>query len=76
LVVVDAVRDVAANDAAHLLDDPLAAGVGVLTSEHHRGDVLDAQVAALVQHARVNFHPVNAAAGLQERRSGLVPEAA
>src|SRR5208337_5664314 len=65
VVVVHGVGDRAADDGAHALNHPLAAGIGVAAGELHGGDVAAAELAVLVDHGRRHVHAVLAAGGLE-----------
>ena len=77
VVVVHHVGDRAADDLAHPLDHPFAAGVGIPAGQLHRRDVAAAEFAILVDHGRRNVHAVLAAGRLEiTGRAGVAQSAA
>src|SRR5262245_40522729 len=72
VMVVDGLGDVAADDLAHPLHDPLAAGIGVTAGELHGSDVAPAELGILVNDRGRDVHAVLAAGGLEiARRRGM-----
>src|SRR5207244_5989720 len=68
--------DLAADDHAHALDHPFAAGIGVAPGELHRRDVAPSDLAILVDHSGRHVHAVLAAGGLEVAGRAGVAEAA
>src|SRR4029450_2032064 len=58
VVVVHHVGDLAADDPAHALDHPFAAGIGVAPGELHRRHVAPPDLAVLHEYSGVHAHSV------------------
>jgi hypothetical protein len=65
VVIVDPVRDRAADDLADTLHDPFAAGMGIAPGELHRGDVAAPDLAVFIDTAGGPFMPSRPPAALR-----------
>ncbi len=74
VVVVHGVDDLTADDLAHALDHPLAAGIGILARQRHGRDVLAAEITVLMQDAGRHVDAILAAAEFKEFGRGLVTQ--
>jgi len=75
VVVVDLLLDGGAEQPGYASADPVAAGVGVGSTELHGGDVLCAEVARNVEVDGVDHHAVGGARRLEEPGGDAVAEA-